>query len=151
VVTGFCGALRGEEVPLMDLAVTKYFTEADGLSITMEERRHGVIGLHRRFKNEVGEKCHLMSVGQVTDLGLMPVKWMNQMIAWYAAHDVDSGQCLGLGMASGQHRVSLNCRSRTEACSVFYRKTRTFSRQESERDDKLQYSKVFSTRCDHSS
>jgi hypothetical protein len=90
VVTGFCGALRGEEVPLMDLAVTKYFTEA-GLSTTMEERRHGVIGLHRRFKNEVGEKCHLMSVGQVTDLGLMPVKWMNQMIAWYAAHDVDSG------------------------------------------------------------
>jgi hypothetical protein len=109
-VTAFCGALGGEEVPLMDLAVTKYFTEA-GLSITMEERRHGVIGLHRRFKNEVGEKCHLMSVGKVTDLGLMPVKWMNQMIAWYAAHDVDSGQCLGLGMASGQHRVSLNCRS----------------------------------------
>ena len=89
-VTAFCGALRGEEVPLMDLGATKEFTEA-GLLTTMEERRHGVIALHGRFKNEVGEKCHLMPIAQVTDSGLMPVKWMKRMIAWYDARGVEVG------------------------------------------------------------
>ena len=70
----------------MDLGAA--FTEA-GLMTTIEERRHGVIALHGRFKNEVGEICHLMPIVQVTDSGLMPVKWMNQMIAWYATHDID--------------------------------------------------------------
>jgi hypothetical protein len=78
----FCGALRGEEVLLMDFGATKEFTGA-GLAAEMEERRHGVITLHGRFKNEIGEKCHLMPIVEVTDSRLMPVKWMNRMIAWY--------------------------------------------------------------------
>ena len=52
-VAAFCGALHGEDVPLMDLGATKEFIEA-GLMTTMEERRHSVITLHGRFKNEVG-------------------------------------------------------------------------------------------------
>jgi hypothetical protein len=89
-VTAFCGALRGEEVPLMDFGATKEFTEA-GLGATMEERRHGVIALHGRFKNEVGEKCHLMPIVQVTDSGLMPVKWMKRVIEWHDSRGVESG------------------------------------------------------------
>jgi hypothetical protein len=89
-VTAFCGALRGEEVPLMDFEATKEFTMA-GLATAMEERRHGVIALHGRFKNEVREKCHLMSIVQVTDSGLMPVKWMKRMIEWCDARGVDGG------------------------------------------------------------
>jgi hypothetical protein len=60
-VTAFCGALRGEEVPLMDFGAIKEFTEI-GLVTTMEEMRHGVIALHSRFKNEIGEMCHIMPI-----------------------------------------------------------------------------------------
>jgi hypothetical protein len=110
-VTAFCGALRGEEVPLMDLAATKEFTEA-GMATVMEERRHGVMALHGRFKNEVGEKCHLMPIVEVTDSGLMPVKWMNRMIAWYDSHDVDRGPVFRTRDGKrARQKVNLNCRS----------------------------------------
>jgi hypothetical protein len=89
-VTAFCAALQGKEVPLMDLGSTKEFTKV-GLQAAMEERRHGVIALHGRFKNEIGENCHLMPIVQVTDSGLMPVKWMTRMISWYGARGIDGG------------------------------------------------------------
>ena len=53
--TAFCGVLRGAEAPSIDLGATKEFTKA-GIATTMEERQHGVIALHGRFKNKVGEK-----------------------------------------------------------------------------------------------
>jgi hypothetical protein len=92
-VTVFCGALRGEEVPLMDFgATTKEFTEVD-LVTAMEERCLGVIALHGWWfkKNEIREKCHLMPIVQVTDSGLMPIKWMKHMIAWYNTCGIKSG------------------------------------------------------------
>jgi hypothetical protein len=49
-VLAFCGALRGEEVPLMDLEATKEFTES-GLEHPKLEKSHAVIALHGRFKN----------------------------------------------------------------------------------------------------
>jgi hypothetical protein len=61
VVISFCGALRGEEVPLMDLEATREFTMS-GLEHTKEEKKHVVIALHGRFKNELGERFHLMPV-----------------------------------------------------------------------------------------
>jgi hypothetical protein len=48
-VLAYCGALRGEEVPLMDLEATKEFT-ASGMEHTEEEKKHGVIALHGRLK-----------------------------------------------------------------------------------------------------
>jgi hypothetical protein len=128
-VTAFCGALRGEEVPLMDFGATKEFTAA-GLATAMEERRHGVIALHGRFKNEIGEKCHLMPIAQVTDSGLMPVKWMNRMIAYYDARGIDSGPVFrtweGKRARQGQFELSiLNrlVRLETEKPSLFPDKT----------------------------
>ena len=103
-VTAFCGVLRREEVPLMDLGVTsKEFTKAAGLMTTMEDRRHGVIALHGRFKNEVGEKCHLMPIVQAADSGLV--------IAWYVARDIEVGPVFrtrdGKRARQGQFELSI--------------------------------------------
>jgi hypothetical protein len=90
-VLAYCGALRGEEVPLMDLEATKEFT-GSGLEHPDEAKRHGVIALHGRFKNELGENCHLMPIVQVTDYsGLTPVKWMQRMFDWYAEIGISRG------------------------------------------------------------
>jgi hypothetical protein len=85
-----CGALRGEEVPLMDLDATKEFT-ASGLEHTKDELKHGVIALHGRFKNEIGEKCHLMPVVRRTKSGLEPAKWIQRVIDWCAETGADRG------------------------------------------------------------
>jgi hypothetical protein len=76
-----CGALQGQEIPLMDLEATKEFTNC-GLNHPDKFERHGVIALHGRFKNELGENCHLMPVVQVTNSGLMPAKWMQRVSGW---------------------------------------------------------------------
>jgi hypothetical protein len=89
-VLAYCGALRGEEIPLMDLEATREFT-ASGLEHPKERMRHSVIALHGRFKNEVGEKCHLMPLVPVTDSGLMPGKWIQRMLEWYAETGVTRG------------------------------------------------------------
>jgi hypothetical protein len=81
-VLAFCGALRGEEVPLMDLDATKEFT-LSGMEHPDERKKHAVMALHGRFKNELGEKCHLMPLVPVTNSGLMPAKWIHQMMDWY--------------------------------------------------------------------
>jgi hypothetical protein len=81
-VLAFCGALRGEELPLMDLGATKEHTDS-GTTHPEVSKMHGVIALHGRFKNELGEKCHLrMPVVPVTRAGLTPVKWMLRMLDW---------------------------------------------------------------------
>jgi hypothetical protein len=90
LVLAYCGALRGEEVPLMDLDVTKNFTES-GLEHPKEELKHGVIALHGRFKNELGEWCHLMPVVRETTSGLKPTKWIRRMIDWYTETGIDRG------------------------------------------------------------
>jgi hypothetical protein len=89
-VLAFCGALRGEEVPLMDLESTREFTMS-GLEHPDVAKRHGVIALHGRFKNELGEKCHLMPIVPVTNSGLTPVKWIQRMLEWYAETGVTRG------------------------------------------------------------
>jgi hypothetical protein len=81
-VVAYCGALRGEEVPLLDLEATKEFT-ACGMEHPDKEKRHSVLALHGRFKNELGEKCHLMPLVPETNSGLMPGKWIRRMVEWY--------------------------------------------------------------------
>jgi hypothetical protein len=66
----------------MDLEATREFTRS-GLELAEEKKKQAVIALHGRFKNEIGDKCHLMPLVPVTNSGLMPAKWMNQMLEWY--------------------------------------------------------------------
>jgi hypothetical protein len=106
-VLACCGALRGEEVPLMDLDATREFT-ASGLEHTKEELKHGVIALHGRFKNEIGEKCHLMPAVRRTDSGLEPAKWIQRKIDWHAETGADRGPVFrkSNGMRDGQSQFS---------------------------------------------
>jgi hypothetical protein len=112
-VLAYCGALRGEEVPLMDLEATKEFTSC-GLAHPDESKRHGVIALHGRFKNELGENCHLMPVVQITNSGLMPTKWMNRMMEWYGEMGVTRGPVFrsNNGMRARQTQFSFSIWSR---------------------------------------
>jgi hypothetical protein len=89
-VVAYCGALRGEEVPLMDFEATKEFS-GSGMEHPDEAKRHSVIALHGRFKNELGEKCHLMPLVPVTDSGLKPGLWIQRMVDWYDETGVTRG------------------------------------------------------------
>jgi hypothetical protein len=89
-VLAFCGALRGEEVPLMDLEATREFTSS-GLEHPDVSKIHRVIALHGRFKNELGEKCNFMPLVPVTNSGLMPVKWIRRVLNWYAEIGITRG------------------------------------------------------------
>jgi hypothetical protein len=103
-VLAFCGALRGEEVPLMDLDATKEFT-ASGLAHPEDSKKHAVIALHGRFKNELGERCHLMPLVPITNSGLMPAKWIGRMTDWYSELGVTRGPVFR-GASGGRARQS---------------------------------------------
>jgi hypothetical protein len=109
----FCGALRGEEVPLMDFESTKEFTMS-GLEHPEDAKKHAVIALHGRFKNELGERCHLMPVVSVTSSGLMPTKWIKRMIDWYDQTGVTRGPVFrnGSGMRARQSQFVYSIFSR---------------------------------------
>jgi hypothetical protein len=66
--------LRGEELPLMDLGGTR-LNSARGK--VHPKTTHGVVALLGRFKNEIGEKYHLMPVPMETNSGLKPMVWIN--------------------------------------------------------------------------
>jgi hypothetical protein len=104
-----CEERRREEVPLMDLEVTKEFPES-GLEHQEEKKKHAFTALHGRFKDEVGEICHLMPLVRVTDSGLMPVKWMLVcMINWYMQKRVlIEVLCFGRTMLGERGRVGLD-------------------------------------------
>jgi hypothetical protein len=106
-ILALCGALHGEEVPLIDLQATKEFT-VSGLNHPNERKRHGVMALHGRFKNEVAEICHLMPLVLETDSGLMPVKWMKIVMDWYMLEPGSKEDRFSvLAMVRGHVRVSL--------------------------------------------
>jgi hypothetical protein len=56
-----------------------------------DNKKHAVIALHGRFKNELGEKCHLMPLVRVTNSGLMPAKWITRMLEWYTEAGITRG------------------------------------------------------------
>jgi hypothetical protein len=66
---------------------------------------------HGQFKNEVGEKSHLVPVVEVTDSGLKPVLWMKRMSTWYDAGGVESGPVFrsrdGKRTRQGQFELSI--------------------------------------------
>jgi hypothetical protein len=139
-VMAFCGALRGEEVPLMDLEATKEFS-ASGLEHPDKSKRHAVIALHGRFKNEVGEKCHLMPLVPITDSGLLrPAIWIRRMTEWYDETGVTRGPVFrkGSGKRARQSQFGYSIWSRLVRVSI--EKPELFP------DKKVDIMQMFSTR-----
>jgi hypothetical protein len=93
-VVAFVIALRGEEVPLMDLAAARnnfvqaVMTPPDDEGTVMA---HAVIPLLGRFKGEHGEKYHYMVTVLETKSGLKPGKWIGRMLEYYQALKITSG------------------------------------------------------------
>lgn len=85
---GYVLGLWGEEIPLMDLAGTWVNSARGKLHPT---KKHGVVALLGRFKNEIGEKCHLMPVPFKTASGLKHMVWMNRMLDWYEGAGIETG------------------------------------------------------------
>jgi hypothetical protein len=107
-VLACCGALRGEELPLMDLEATREFA-GSGLEHPDEAKRHGVIAFHGRFQNELGENCHLMPIVQVTNSGLTPVKQMQRMFAWCAETGVTRGPVFRKADGTRARQIQFSC------------------------------------------
>jgi hypothetical protein len=93
-VVAYVVALRGEEVPLMDVTGTmKHFARAIATKPNEngEKMSHVVIALLGRFKGEKGEKYHYMVSVTKTKSGLEPAKWIARMMKWYKDRGVLSG------------------------------------------------------------
>jgi hypothetical protein len=84
-IVAFCCGLRGEEVPMMSLTGTRMYSEQGFMHRTTP---HVVVALYGRFKNEIGNKYHLMPLVLETATGLKPGLWIRRMIDWYAAEQV---------------------------------------------------------------
>ena len=86
-VISFCGGLRGEETPLMELNGT--------LSCFAESGRHKlphvIVSLIGRFKTETGELRHMLPLAAITKSGLQPRVWVGRMIDWYGKKGITNG------------------------------------------------------------
>jgi ribosomal protein S10 len=86
-VLAFTLALRGEEIPLIELCRIHHH-----LRMGMEHTKpHVMISLPGRFKNEIGESYHLMPALSTTPRGLEPGKWTQRVLGEYAKQNIYSG------------------------------------------------------------
>lgn len=83
----FCCALRGEEVPLVDLYGVKTHWEEGETHPT----KHVVIALLGRFKGETGENYHLMCIVDKTNHGLEPRRWIGRLLNLYDSMGIQNG------------------------------------------------------------
>ena len=73
----YTGALRGEEVPKLDLGgLRKHLKEGLG----NKRRPHVPLTLLGRFKSEIGERYHIIPVATVTSSGLNPGRWFERLV-----------------------------------------------------------------------
>jgi hypothetical protein len=83
LIAGFCGGLRGEELPLMNLdATAKYLLVAQP---RLPEIANVCLALRVRVKGEaLEEACHLVPIADVTASGLTPHLWVCGAVEAYA-------------------------------------------------------------------
>ena len=98
----FCGGLRGEEVPLTNVAGLRKWWSA-GLDEGVAP--HVTIALIGRFKNEVGEKYHLKPLAATTRSGLQPRLWIGRAISELELKGVVSGPCSDPPTGFGQYEL----------------------------------------------
>lgn len=72
VLAEFCGALRGEEVPLLSLAGLLHYWE----ETTQAKRPYIMLTLHGRFKGETGARWHCLPMPIQTKSNLPTKKWL---------------------------------------------------------------------------
>jgi hypothetical protein len=86
-VIAFCCALRGEEVPLVDLfGVKKHWSRS-----TSEDPPHVIVALLGRFKGEIGENYHLLPIVTKTASGIDNMKWIGRLVNELTSRGVNDG------------------------------------------------------------
>jgi hypothetical protein len=84
----YCGALRGEEVPMSDLnSAFKHWD--DGVADPM--RKYVAIGLMGRFKNQIGEKFHFIPLAANTKSELKVREWVGRLLDEYRRMGIFNG------------------------------------------------------------
>jgi hypothetical protein len=90
LIAGFCGGLRGVELPLMSLdATAKYLSVAQPRSA---ELANVCLALRGRVKGgSLEEACHLVPIAAVTVSGLTPRLWVHRAAETYANLGISNG------------------------------------------------------------
>ena len=102
----FCCALRGEEVPKVDLfGAIKHWREG-----VTGELKHVVVPLTGRFKGETGENYHLLCIVDVTSHGLEPRKWIGRLITIYQDRGIQNGAMFRTHTGERMHSTYLEPR-----------------------------------------
>jgi hypothetical protein len=74
----FCGSLRGNEGFLLDLyGLRLYLNEGKNPN---DPRAHVVAPLLGRFKNEIGERYHLILLAPLTKSGIQTRYWLEELV-----------------------------------------------------------------------
>jgi hypothetical protein len=89
-IAGFCGGLRGEEMPLLSLdATAKYLSVAQTRS---PDLANVCLALRGRVKGEaLEEACHLVPISAITASGLTPRLWVRRAVEAYANLGINNG------------------------------------------------------------
>jgi len=86
-VIAFSCALRGEELPLVDLHGTlKHWTPS-----TTSDPPHIVIAILGRFKGEIGENYHLLPIVTITASGIDNKLWIGRLLEEYSKMNISNG------------------------------------------------------------
>lgn len=88
LVIGFTAALRGEEMPQIDLGpMYKYWEEGD----RHPRLKHVPLVLLGRFKQTIGEKLYFQPLAQVTNSGIQVKQWVGRVLFLYKKAGVTGG------------------------------------------------------------
>jgi hypothetical protein len=89
-IAGFCGDLRGEEIPLLSLdATAKYLLVAQPRSLELE---NVCLALRGRVKGEaLEEACHLAPIAAITASGFTHRLWVRRAVEAYANLGITNG------------------------------------------------------------
>ena len=88
LVIGFCGALRGGEILLME--ATEFCKRIDaGRS---DKQQHVLVPLMGRFKNELGERNVLLALVESTKSGIQVRRWLDRLAMILKLEGRDTGE-----------------------------------------------------------
>ena len=88
LVIGFTAALRGEEMPQIDLGpMNRYWEEGD----RHPRLKHVPLVMLGRFKQTVGEKLYFQPLAQVTNSGIRVKQWIGRVLFVYKKAGVTGG------------------------------------------------------------
>ena len=73
----YCGSLRGEEVPMCD--ASGFYTHFEE-GMNHPTYPHVMVYLLGRFKNEIGERNHLIPIAARAASGLQPGVWVGRLL-----------------------------------------------------------------------